>query len=117
MAACTTGETPRPNPSTAAAAALPAPGSAPVPKKKGRDDRRSLCAANVAARVHPAQAQGPRRRLLRLERRHYHWDSTAANYTWLPGGFVERPYQGSVWTNGGWTLQDDQWGWTPGGWN
>ena len=48
---------------------------------------------------------------------HYHWDSTSPSYTWLPGGFVERPYQGSVWTNGAWSLSDDQWGWTPGSWN
>jgi hypothetical protein len=51
---------------------------------------------------------------------HYHWSSTSSpiqTYVWLPGGFVERPYQGSVWTNGNWTQTDGTWGWTPGYWN
>lgn len=51
---------------------------------------------------------------------HYHWNYTAggqgSDFAWLPGHFVERPYQGSVWTNGNWTLQDGAWGWTPGYW-
>jgi hypothetical protein len=37
---------------------------------------------------------------------HYHWSSSSSSagtgFTWLGGHFVERPYPGSVWTNGGW---------------
>lgn len=51
---------------------------------------------------------------------HYHWGYTDSpsqgNFTWLPGNWVEQPYPTSVWTNGAWTVKDDQWGWTPGYW-
>jgi hypothetical protein len=50
---------------------------------------------------------------------HYHWGSSSSGgtgFTWLGGHFVERPYAGSVWTNGGWSNVNGQWGWTPGSW-
>jgi hypothetical protein len=114
LAACTTGETPRPTPSVAN---LPTPGSQPVPKKKGVTIVAPYAPPNGPPEYIPPKPKGPDDGYFVWNPGHYHWDSTASGYTWLPGGFVERPYQGSVWTNGGWSLQDDQWGWTPGSWN
>ncbi|MBS0517258.1 MAG: membrane lipoprotein lipid attachment site-containing protein [Proteobacteria bacterium] len=51
---------------------------------------------------------------------HYHWgytdDPNNGSFSWMPGGWVEQPYPTSIWTNGSWTLKDDNWGWTPGYW-
>lgn len=47
---------------------------------------------------------------------HYHWGGQGSGFVWMPGNFTERPWQGSVWTNGGWTNQNGTWGYTPGNW-
>ena len=115
-AGCTTGQTPPPNPSVAAS--LPTPGSAPVPKKKGVTIVAPYAPPQGPPEYIPPKPKGPDDGYFVWNPGHYHWDSTASNYSWLPGGFVERPYQGSVWNNGGWSLNDDNvtWGWTPGSW-
>ena len=114
--ACTTGQSsPPPNPS--AVAALPTPGSPPVPKKKGVTIVAPYAPPQGPPEYIPPKPKGPDDGYFVWNPGHYHWDSTASNFNWLAGGFVERPYQGSVWTNGAWTLSDGQWGWTPGSWN
>jgi len=115
LAACTTGQTPPPNPSVAAS--LPTPGSAPMPKKPGVTIVAPYAPPQGPPEYIPPKPRGPDDGYFVWNPGHYHWDSTATNFTYLPGGFVERPYQGSVWTNGNWTLSDGQWGWTPGAWN
>ena len=47
---------------------------------------------------------------------HYHWGGQGAGFVWMPGNYSERPYQGSVWTMGGWTNQNGVWSYTPNSW-
>ncbi len=98
---------------------LPMPSSAPGPKYKPVVTIKAPVAPPPAMiETVPPKPYGPDDGYFVWNPGHYHWSSTSTgSYTWLPGGFVERPYQGSVWTNGNWTLTDNAWGWTPGYWN
>jgi hypothetical protein len=115
LAACTTGQS-TPPVSTAAAASLPTPGSPPMPKKRGVTIVAPYAPPAPPPEYIPPKPRGPDDGYFVWNPGHYHWDSTSPGFTYLPGGFVERPYQGSVWTNGAWNLSDGQWGWTPGSW-
>lgn len=46
-----------------------------------------------------------------------HWNWNGRDYDWMPGHYVERPYQGGVWVRGGWHNDGDRrWSWTPSHW-
>ena len=46
---------------------------------------------------------------------HWHW--TGQEYLWIPGSYIERPYQSAVWVHGGWTENGLTWTWMPGHWS
>ena len=112
LAACTGDR----NSSTANTAALPPPGTKAKP---GVAIVAPKAPPPSIPEVVPPKPKGPDDGHFVWNPGHYHWDSSqpaSGNFTWLPGGFVERPYAGSVWTNGGWAFSNGQWGWTPGYW-
>ncbi|MGH6881269.1 hypothetical protein [Hypericibacter sp.] len=47
---------------------------------------------------------------------HWHW--TGADFVWIGGHYVERPYRGSTWVPGEWAQDKDKtvWIYTPGHW-
>jgi YXWGXW repeat-containing protein len=46
---------------------------------------------------------------------HWHWDGN--DYVWIPGHYIERPYQRGHWVRGGWHYDGERrWSWTPGHW-
>jgi hypothetical protein len=63
--------------------------------------------------VPPPAAQAPE--YFVREPGHWHW--TGQSYVWIPGSYIERPYQSSVWVHGGWTYSNFTWTWTPGHWS
>ena len=47
---------------------------------------------------------------------HWHW--TGQDFVWIPGRYIETPYQSAVWVHGGWTYNGGlTWTWTPGHWS
>ena len=46
-----------------------------------------------------------------------HWFWTGLRYIWIPGHYMERPYQAAVWIPGAWTRDGLTWTWTPGHWS
>lgn len=100
---------------------LPTPTTAPIPAPKYKPAvsiKAPYAPPPAMVETVPPKPYGPDDGYFVWNPGHYHWSSSSTGgYVWLPGGFVERPYQGSVWTNGAWTLTDGSWGWTPGYWN
>lgn len=47
---------------------------------------------------------------------HWHW--TGIDFIWIPGHYLEAPYQHAVWVHGGWNYDGNlYWTWTPGHWS
>ena len=48
---------------------------------------------------------------------YYRWDADANRYVWVPGHYLEPPYERAHWVEGHWVERDGGWTWVEGHWS